>query len=54
MLRDCQTGVMDSGQSLATGGNFYELRNWTDAQRRTVRDAIKAQNAKDKTQRSTV
>jgi len=49
-----QTIVMDGGQSLATGGNFYELRHWTDAQWQAARAAIKAQNEKDKAQRSTV
>jgi hypothetical protein len=43
---------MDGGQSLATGGNFYELRHWSDAQWRDARDAIKAQNEKDRAQRS--
>jgi len=47
-----QTIAMDGGQSLATGGNFYELRHWSDAQWRDARDAIKAQNEKDRAQRS--
>ena len=48
-----QTIVMDGGQSLATGGNFYDLREWTDAQWQSARDAIKTQNDKDRAQRST-
>ncbi len=26
-----ETIALDGAQSLATGGNFYELRHWTDA-----------------------
>jgi NAD(P)-dependent dehydrogenase (short-subunit alcohol dehydrogenase family) len=47
-----QTIVMDGGQSHATGSNFYELREWTDAQWQAARAAIKAQNEKDRAQRS--
>jgi NAD(P)-dependent dehydrogenase (short-subunit alcohol dehydrogenase family) len=47
-----ETIALDGGQSHATGGNFYELRHWTDAQWRGARDAIKAQNEKDRAQRS--
>jgi NAD(P)-dependent dehydrogenase (short-subunit alcohol dehydrogenase family) len=47
-----QTIAMDGGQSLATGGNFYELRHWSDAQWEAARAAIKAQNEKDRAQRS--
>jgi hypothetical protein len=38
--------------SHATGSNFYELRHWTDAQWQAARAAIKAQNDKDRAQRS--
>ncbi len=48
-----QTIALDGAQSLATGGNFYELRHWTDAQWQAARDAIKAQNEKDRAQRGT-
>jgi NAD(P)-dependent dehydrogenase (short-subunit alcohol dehydrogenase family) len=41
-----ETIALDGGQSHATGGNFYELRHWTDAQWQAARDAIKAQNEK--------
>jgi NAD(P)-dependent dehydrogenase (short-subunit alcohol dehydrogenase family) len=46
-----QSIMMDGGQALATGGNFYELREWTDAQWREARERIEAQNQKDKAQR---
>lgn len=47
-----QTITLDGSQSHATGSNFYELRHWTDAQWQAARDAIKAQNGKDRAQRS--
>jgi len=47
-----QSIMMDGASHLATGGNFYELRNWTDEQWDAARQAIQAQNAKDKAQRS--
>ncbi len=47
-----QTITLDGGQSHATGSNFYELRHWTDAQWEAARDAIKAQNEKDRAQRT--
>jgi NAD(P)-dependent dehydrogenase (short-subunit alcohol dehydrogenase family) len=47
-----QTIALDGGQSLATGGNFYELRHWSDAQWQAARDAIKAQHDKDRAQRA--
>ena len=47
-----QTITLDGGQSHATGSNFYELRHWTDAQWQAARAAIKAQNDKDRAQRS--
>jgi NAD(P)-dependent dehydrogenase (short-subunit alcohol dehydrogenase family) len=47
-----ETIALDGGQSLATGNNFYELRQWTDAQWQAARTAIKAQNEKDRAQRS--
>jgi NAD(P)-dependent dehydrogenase (short-subunit alcohol dehydrogenase family) len=46
-----QTIVMDGGHALATGGNFYELRTWSDAQWREARERIEAQNRKDKEER---
>ena len=46
-----QTIAMDGGNALATGGNFYELREWSDTDWQQARERIEAQNAKDKTQR---
>jgi len=46
-----QSIFMDGGHALATGGNFYELRKWSDAEWRQAREAIEKQNAKDKAQR---
>lgn len=47
-----QTITLDGSQSHATGSNFYELRHWTDAQWQEARDAIKAQNEKDRALRT--
>jgi NAD(P)-dependent dehydrogenase (short-subunit alcohol dehydrogenase family) len=46
-----ETIAMDGAQALATGGNFYELRKWGDTQWKAARDAIQAQNAKDRAAR---
>ncbi len=46
-----ETIAMDGAQALATGGNFYELRKWGDQQWKAAREAIEAQNAKDRAQR---
>jgi NAD(P)-dependent dehydrogenase (short-subunit alcohol dehydrogenase family) len=46
-----ETIAMDGAQALATGGNFYELRKWGDEQWGAARDAIKAQNEKDRAAR---
>ncbi len=46
-----QSIMMDGANALATGGNFYELRNWSDSDWQTARERIEAQNQKDKTQR---
>jgi NAD(P)-dependent dehydrogenase (short-subunit alcohol dehydrogenase family) len=43
--------AMDGGQALATGGNFYALREWSDAQWQAARDSIKALNERDRAQR---
>jgi NAD(P)-dependent dehydrogenase (short-subunit alcohol dehydrogenase family) len=42
---------MDGGNHLATGGNFYALREWSDAQWAQARERIEAQNARDRAQR---
>lgn len=46
-----QSIMMDGGNALATGGNFYELREWSDADWQAARERIEAQNAKDRAQR---
>jgi NAD(P)-dependent dehydrogenase (short-subunit alcohol dehydrogenase family) len=46
-----ETIAMDGGQALAMGGNFYQLRDWKDADWEQARDAIKAQNDKDRAKR---
>ncbi len=46
-----ETIAMDGGQALAMGGNFYQLRDWKDADWQQARDAIKAQNDKDRAKR---
>jgi NAD(P)-dependent dehydrogenase (short-subunit alcohol dehydrogenase family) len=46
-----ETIAMDGAQGLAMGGNFYQLRDWSDADWNAARDAIMAQNAKDKAKR---
>lgn len=46
-----ETIAMDGGQALAMGGNFYQLRSWSDEDWTQARDAIKSQNEKDKVAR---
>jgi NAD(P)-dependent dehydrogenase (short-subunit alcohol dehydrogenase family) len=46
-----QSIMMDGGNALATGGNFYELRQWTDGDWLAARGRIEAQNQADKAQR---
>jgi NAD(P)-dependent dehydrogenase (short-subunit alcohol dehydrogenase family) len=46
-----QSIFMDGANALATGGNFYELRQWSDGDWQRARERIEAQNAKDKLQR---
>src|SRR5271155_556699 len=46
-----ETIAMDGAQALATGGNFYELRKWTDAEWQAAREAIQALNARDRAAR---
>jgi len=48
-----QTIAVDGGACLVNGGSFNELFKWTDADWENAREAIKAQNEKDKAQRST-
>ena len=42
---------MDGAGHLANGGNFYALREWSDAQWAEARARIEAQNRKDREQR---
>ena len=46
-----ETIAMDGGQALAMGGNFYQLRDWTDDDWQKARESIKAQNEKDRASR---
>jgi NAD(P)-dependent dehydrogenase (short-subunit alcohol dehydrogenase family) len=47
-----QTIAIDGAAHLATGGNFYGLTSWSDAQWQAAREAIKAANEKDRAQRT--
>jgi NAD(P)-dependent dehydrogenase (short-subunit alcohol dehydrogenase family) len=46
-----QSIMMDGAAHLGMGGNFYELRNWQDADWQQARASIEAQNQKDRAQR---
>jgi len=46
-----ETIALDGAEHLATQGGFYELREWNDAQWKEARDAIRAQNDKDRAAR---
>ena len=46
-----ETIAMDGAQALAMGGNFYQLREWSDDDWTKAREAIMAQNNKDKAAR---
>jgi NAD(P)-dependent dehydrogenase (short-subunit alcohol dehydrogenase family) len=46
-----QSIMMDGGNALATGGNFYELRRWSETDWKAARERIEAQNEKDRAQR---
>ena len=51
---DWMTGqvlTIDGGNSLATGGNFYGYRDYTDEDWTRVRETIRSQDEKDKQQR---
>jgi len=43
--------MMDGGAHLGTGGNFYELRHWTDEQWTQARARIEDQNDRDRSRR---
>lgn len=40
--------AMDGANALATGGSFYHMRDWTDAEWSAARATIAAQNEKDR------
>ena len=46
-----QSIMMDGANALATGGNFYAMREWSDADWQAARERIEAQNQKDRAQR---
>ena len=46
-----ETIAMDGAQALAMGGNFYQLREWSDADWDAAKASIMAQNEKDKAKR---
>ena len=46
-----ETIAMDGAQALAMGGNFYQLRDWSDADWNAAREAVMAHNEKDKAAR---
>jgi NAD(P)-dependent dehydrogenase (short-subunit alcohol dehydrogenase family) len=46
-----ETIAMDGAQGLAMGGNFYQLRDWSNDDWSKARDSIKAQNEKDRARR---
>ena len=46
-----ETIAMDGAQALAMGGNFYQLRDWSDADWDAAKASIMAQNEKDKAKR---
>jgi NAD(P)-dependent dehydrogenase (short-subunit alcohol dehydrogenase family) len=47
-----QTIAIDGGANLVNGGSFNELFKWSDADWAKAREAIKAQNEKDRRERS--
>ncbi|WP_322516328.1 SDR family oxidoreductase [Rhodopseudomonas palustris] len=46
-----ETIAMDGAQGLAMGGNFYQLRDWSNSDWDQAKASIKAQNEKDRAQR---
>ncbi|MBR0738283.1 SDR family oxidoreductase [Bradyrhizobium liaoningense] len=46
-----ETIAMDGAQALAMGGNFYQLRDWSDGDWQAARESIMAQNEKDRAKR---
>ncbi|MFC0241391.1 SDR family oxidoreductase [Rhodopseudomonas telluris] len=46
-----ETIAMDGAQGLAMGGNFYQLRDWSNDDWEQAKASIKAQNEKDRAKR---
>lgn len=46
-----ETIALDGAQALANGGNFYELRSWSDTDWQMARERVQAQNKADRAQR---
>jgi NAD(P)-dependent dehydrogenase (short-subunit alcohol dehydrogenase family) len=47
-----QTLTIDGANSLATGGNFYHFKDWTDGDWELARSSIREQNEKDRLART--
>jgi NAD(P)-dependent dehydrogenase (short-subunit alcohol dehydrogenase family) len=47
-----QTLTIDGANALATGGNFYHFKDWSDQDWADARDSIKALNDRDRAQRT--
>jgi NAD(P)-dependent dehydrogenase (short-subunit alcohol dehydrogenase family) len=47
-----QTLTIDGANSLATGGNFYHFKDWSDQDWANARDSIKTLNDQDRAQRT--
>jgi NAD(P)-dependent dehydrogenase (short-subunit alcohol dehydrogenase family) len=47
-----QTLTIDGANSLATGGNFYHFKDWSDQDWGNAKDSIKALNDKDRANRT--
>jgi NAD(P)-dependent dehydrogenase (short-subunit alcohol dehydrogenase family) len=47
-----QTLTIDGANSLATGGNFYHFKDWTDDDWATARDSIRELNDRDRAART--
>jgi NAD(P)-dependent dehydrogenase (short-subunit alcohol dehydrogenase family) len=46
-----ETIAMDGGEALATGGNFFDLRSWSDERWQAARAAIQERTQRDKAAR---
>ena len=50
-VQDIALNERGRAQALAMGGNFYQLRDWSDDDWKTARESIMAQNEKDRAKR---